>query len=375
MKKQLIFSQSVSGHYLEYIHHLYMGAIPLSDVEVIFVVPQYFSEQKKLLEWPPCDHISWELVPDEKLPWGSWLVRSYHYSRVLRDAIKKYKPDSLFLLNIMLAMPLLPFLACGKVKISGIIYGIYLYRWNDLSLIRKIAEVFWHLLLVRGPRMDRLYILNDRTAARYCNRLYHTGHFRFLPDPYMPCQIEEQDFRKNYEIPKCKKVFLHFGSFGLKKGTLLILETIISLSEEEAADNVFVFAGQVQDIIKPKFNELLAKARLRTTVMVFDGFCSYDVLANWCRACDAILIPYLLTYNSSGCIGYAAQFRKPVIATDSGLLGKLVRRYHLGIALKATTPTGLRQAFSEVDNWQSDGDSYLYDNNPDSFSKTIYSNI
>ncbi len=41
-------------------------------------------------------------------------------------------------------------------------------------------------------------------------------------------------------------------------------------------------------------------------------------------------MPYSNTAQSSGIIGYCAQFKTPVVVPNHGLLGKLVRRYSLG---------------------------------------------
>ena len=68
----------------------------------------------------------------------------------------------------------------------------------------------------------------------------------------------------------------------------------------------------------------------RVRVIVEDDFCSYERLASLCAASDLLLMPYLETAQSSGVIGYASQFGTPVLASDRGLIGKLVRRYGLG---------------------------------------------
>ena len=374
MKKILIFSHSANGHYPEYIHHLYNGVIVRPELQAVVCVPEFFKKQKQLMSWENCKRITFDYAPDEKLSWGDgkWYKRNLRFSLVLRAFVKKHKPDHIIMVDPMICMPFFPYLILGKVTVSGILYGIFLYRWQELSFPRKMAELVWHFIFGKHKKFLQVFTLNDGAAARFFNHKYRTKRFSKLPDPFLPLPDTGLDFREKYEITPEQKVFFHFGSFGKKKGTLEILKSILKLSSEEQQKYVFVFAGVIQDVIREEFYKLYSEIqRTKCKVLVFNEFCSYEFLGGWCKACDVILVPYLMAFNSSGCIGYAAQFSKPVIGPNYGLLGKLIRKNSLGICLDKVTPETLSVTYGKMKNVCSDGQKYLDENTPERFCKAL----
>ena len=59
---------------------------------------------------------------------------------------------------------------------------------------------------------------------------------------------------------------------------------------------------------------------------------------------DAILIPYQRHVGMSGLLVRAAAAKRPVVASDYGLLGALVAKYKLGITLDSTLPAQIAHA-------------------------------
>lgn len=375
MKKILIFTHSASGHHPEYLHHLYLGVVERQGIEAVFVVPLYFQEKRKLFSWPECDRISFDYIPDKEVSWGDgkWYKRNYRFTKVLKSYTLKHQPEEIFMIDPMMCMPYLAFIMPRGAKISGILYEIYQYRWKSLSFPRKIAALIWHWLLAKNNCFKTLFLLNDSTTVEYNNHTYHTNHFCYLPDPFMPLRQPAYDFRQKFRIDSNRRILFHFGSFGRKKGTLEILKSVLTLSNDEQKEYCFVFAGCIQSSIHDEFYYLsnLIKAKTTVQLFVFDEFCSYDFLAGWCAACDAILVPYLEAYNSSGCIGYAAQFMKPVVGPNYGLLGKLIKDFNLGIQIANIETEQLIEAYHKVKNAKVDGTSYLKENTVEAFCQVI----
>ena len=56
MKKILIFDVEVTGHHLEYLHHIYSLATQSNDT-YIFCLPKEFNKVKSQFEWEKCDNI------------------------------------------------------------------------------------------------------------------------------------------------------------------------------------------------------------------------------------------------------------------------------------------------------------------------------
>ena len=147
MEKLLIFSQSVTGHYLEYLHHFYCEEAKHPDKQIVIIAPRLFEERRFLLEWPEANNITFDLQPDSELSYkGHWLANSFRFNLVLRRCIKKHQPDHVFVLAFMLLMPFLPFLVPHDTKVSGILYELYIYRWRKLSFLRRYYKVLQHWL-------------------------------------------------------------------------------------------------------------------------------------------------------------------------------------------------------------------------------------
>lgn len=81
-------------------------------------------------------------------------------------------------------------------------------------------------------------------------------------------------------------------------------------------------------------------------MFVFDEFVLYLYWYNIRH--DAILIPYKNTAQSSGLLGYAAQFNKPLLAPSNGLIGKLVNEYKLGYLLDNLSPRTIADNLDKV---------------------------
>ena len=348
--RTIIFDEVLEGHHLEYLNHLYMGAINDLVNEYIFIVPRSFDSFREKMEWPVAKNITIELIEDEianKCKSKSLIYSALYKSFILRRLCKKYKADNLYLIKIMGLMPFLLFFIPSTIRIRSIVYQIYLYNEKCLSRLRLMFEKIRYNMISKSPNIDKLFILNDKESAERLNAIYKTDKFYYLPDPFPNVHAENLlDLRNDLEISNKTKIFLHFGSMEARKGTLDILKSITLL--EEKKDYCFIFAGKVHSEIKVDFYNLLDIAKKKVRVIVYDKFCTYELLYNLCYTSDAILTPYRLTSGSSGVIGYASFFGKPIIGPAEGLLGNLIQQYKLGVALSNIAPVDLKNTYDSL---------------------------
>lgn len=373
--KLLIVEPYITGHHLEYLHHLYMMSFKMPQSKFIFVLPSSFEEARSMFDWPENKNVLFDtsLPVQVRNAKHSSLIGSFkksiYYSKLTKKFFGKYSPDCLFSLDIMTLVPFLPFYI-RKVKTVGIVYDIYL-RKPDLNPRTKFASLCRFLSLSRSSIFQRVFILNDGRSADELNQIFDTKKFKYLPDPYVPIKSTNNDFRAQYGIDERSVVFAHFGSMTRRKGTLDIINVMSELSLEECSKYVFVFAGKVNDEIKAEFYEGVERNKNRVKMIIEDSFCSYDYLASLCSASNAILTPYHETCKSSGLIGYASQFRVPVIAYEGGLLGELITRYKLGTFINSNH--SMRDAFQMVAQNQvmPPPIDYCIENCVDNFTDTI----
>lgn len=371
MKKILIYFTSVTGHNIEFIHHLYMGAMK-RGVEAVFVVPATYEQQKSLFDWPSCPHIRFDLMPMAEV--GSladsiW-KKSWRFSRLLRRYMDKNGIKTAFVADLLGLMPFLPLFMPVKYAIHGLIFNIYLYRWHTRARYKSLIEASIHWLMKITPAIKRIYVGNDSAAPKYLNRLFKTEKYLYIPDPVNDIEVAFCDMREKYGVSADKKILYHFGAMGGRKGTIQILESIALLPEEEAKRYCFVFAGVVQET--KAFYDALEKVKDKCQILVFDQFCEFEFIAQWCQCCDAILMPYTQTHMSSGVIGYGAKYGKPLLGPGSGLIGKLMRRYHLGITLESISGETLSKAYAALFCQYAPQREYMKQNSTGRFCDVVY---
>ena len=146
--KKIVFDFQLDGHNLEYLHHLYVGASRDAQTEYIFSVPVEFKDECKVLEWPETSNIRFEYFDVANI----WNKKSDFSTALkicvfLRSLVKKHNADELILIWLMNVIPFIYFLMPARVKVSGIIYRLYLYTWKNASFITKFANCvkYWFI--------------------------------------------------------------------------------------------------------------------------------------------------------------------------------------------------------------------------------------
>ena len=348
----LVFDSVLSGHHLEYIHHIYLGAIQRPEIEYVFAVPENeWFQVKDNQEWPIANNISWIMLDDhlcKEICKGSLFVQSWKTSRFIKKIAVEHHVDKILLISIAPAIPFLPLILPKNIKLSGIIYKIYLRA--PKKGLRGVIDKLRYSIMAHGRSIGKVFILNDPRSTDRLNSIYKTDRFVCLPDPVPNVSKNDlQNVRSELGVSENVKIFLHFGAMDERKGTLLILRTLYGMSESELSDKLFVFAGRVGDRIKNVFYELAKLAEKHgAKIHIKDEFVTYTELNNLCHTADCILIPYLLTDLSSGALGYAAVHNTPVIGPKEGLIGELISDNDLGVCLINVDMNNLHSAMLNI---------------------------
>lgn len=377
MKRILIYDTTISGHHMEYLHHIYMATEGV-DAEFVLAIPEEFKNVKNKLEWPERNNVSFDLISRKQLTSlnGGWLFSRLKRARLCSQYVKKHKIDDIFFLELIIQFPFLPIMLPKGVKVSGILYQLIPYEWPRLSCISKIKCGLEVWSYAKNKCVIAPMILNDLSCASYYNRFFHTEKFVSIVDPAMPLNYNPQNRRSEFDMSDDDKMILHFGAMNTRKGTILLLEAASQMSKEQLNDKVFVFAGKIGSDIKDKFYSLMDSLKIRgVRIYVFDEFCSYERLADLCYSCDCIVVPYRNYSYSSGLIGYSAQFNKTVIGPSQGILGKLIRRNGLGLTFSEMTPSCIAQVLSSPNCYLRRENRYAEIENVQSFTNTIMSTI
>ena len=378
--KTLIFDQSIDGHHLEYIHHLYCEAAKKENTHFYFILNPKFNDVKHILTWPDAKNISIDFFTDKELHnfTKNGLFVSFFLSKALNHRIKKFDASSVFLLNIISFLPFIIFFVSSKIKISGIVYLIYLYRWKKANWLMKLSDVAKYLIFSKAKCFNQIFLLNDSVAPRYLNTLYKTSVFKYLPDPIFIDTASADNVttsRTDLDISEFQKVLLHFGALNDRKGTLEILKAIDSDIIKDINGYCFIFAGKVGTDIKVDFYKYYEENKHKCQILLFDEFCDYSFISSLCVISDLILMPYKVNEQSSGILNYAALHHKPVMGVDDGLLGKIIKRFNLGYVLKESNDRDIVDFLNNFKNKvNKSAYKYLKQNSISKFTKIIFKN-
>ena len=376
MKRILIYDTAIEGHRLEYIHHIYMAVADV-NAEFVFAVPESFLKLKAKMNWPERKNVSFDLIPENDIKQcsGNYLKERWNKAKLAAKYIKKNNVNEVFFIELVVLFPFLPLFLPKDVKVSGILYRLVPYEWNRLSLFTKVKDAIEMYVIGHSSSVKTPMCLNDNSCACYFNKKFNTQKYISIVDPVNPLVYNPVSRRDSINAGDDDKVILHFGSMTERKGTLVLLEAACMMKEELLKDKVFVFAGKVSSEIKEKFENYIDKLRRKARVVVYEGFCTYELLSDLCYSCDTIVVPYKNTSYSSGVIGYASLFHKTVIGPGDGLLGKLIKRNGLGLTLKNNSPVELAKVLEMEDAYLPRPNNYPDKNTLELFTNSIIETI
>jgi glycosyltransferase involved in cell wall biosynthesis len=376
VKTVLIFEHSLSGHRFEYICHIFNKAVLQPTVNFIFALPKLPLELRSVINFEGYQNIELIVIGDTPKSAGLFLS-SLRMTKSIRNIVKKHKVTDVFLPSFTSFLPFIGIML-NNVSISGIIYTMYLYEWKEKTWIIKMKNVLIYTILARRKIFKNIYLLNDTISVRYINKIYRTNKFSFLPDPFHNMSDDNlSSIRGELDINDDVQVFLHFGALSERKGTLEILKGIKLMDERSLENKCFIFAGKVVESIKTEFYSLLSEVTERTQILCFDKFCDYSFISALCVSSDYLLMPYKVTTQSSGVIGYAAKYNIPVIAPRENLIGRLVRQYELGYTITLPDAYYIANFLNDIGSIKHKDISktYLKANSIESFKDVIMTNI
>lgn len=368
MRTVLIYDLRTEGHHIEYLHHLYLGALKHPENRYVFAVGSDFKDRSTDFQWDKSDNVSFHFY-ENKEGNGNVIAKAWRMSQQLKSVAKETKPDRIFLSTLMNFMPFLPFVV-GKSRVSGIIYSIYLHELERMSFVGKILNKLKYNILSNNKHIEDIFILNDSASVSKLNEIWETDKFRFLTDPYIPFNDEDIcDVRAELGVEDGRSMILHLGSLEMRKGTLDVLDMIKRTPAIDGNKYCVVFAGRLDNEIKDSFYKTINELNTSVQVILKIGFLPYSMMGSLVKTADKVLLPYRMVSASSGIIGYCAQFKTPVYVPAKGLIGKLVEEYKIGLCLdKFNNINDLRDVVIDDCN-------YCESHTVDDFIDDIYSKI
>jgi glycosyltransferase involved in cell wall biosynthesis len=196
-------------------------------------------------------------------------------------------------------------------------------------------------------------LMGDPLGPEFYRRTFRSDKYHFLPEPFSrtPPTI---DPRKTLGLPKDRRLLLFIGGTEKRKGIcemLSALDIVLRGHARLRTEIAFVLAGRVISETKNEIATSIAGLRSSfpdISISVHDRFLTDQEYVDFIAAADLICIPYINTIGTSGVLAHAASAARPVLSTDFGITGELVRRYRLGITCDPTESGALQKGILEA---------------------------
>jgi glycosyltransferase involved in cell wall biosynthesis len=347
--KKLFYNLRLTGHHSEYVGHL-VDYLYLNKDEnsYIFILHPDFSKRFPVIadKARQITNVTWILATSDEyknIGTGGMLKKTFSEYKLMHKYAVAYGVDFVCLLYFNTFQ-----LACAfyrpSYKISGILF-LQFFRMEKSGLKGKIKYYRKYLTTLGyslNAKISSVFILNDRKGCEYLNNEFRTGIFKMLPDPIPELEpLNGFNIYEHYNIEPGRKIFLHIGGLGDRKGTFEIIDAAKSISDENQPDVAILLVGNAankitEEAMLKKINEATDSTKVQ---VVWDNqFVSNSMMKSIFEQCSVVLIPYKNTEASSGILGHAVAANKYVIATGKGLIKELIQENDFGVLIDSITP-------------------------------------
>jgi glycosyltransferase involved in cell wall biosynthesis len=185
-------------------------------------------------------------------------------------------------------------------------------------------------------------------------RMAGPAHVEALCDPiksYVISQEARAAFRKKHGIPTDKKVYLNFGFLDDRKGIEVFLKACGQLPPSEHAHMCLVLAGPIAPAYLPQIEKAIAQVPTLQVITLF-GYLPAQEVQICFELADVALMLYQGHFGMSSVLVRAAMAGKPMLGTDLGMIGDLIRSRSLGMEVDATDYLVVGNALRQI---QTDG--------------------
>jgi glycosyltransferase involved in cell wall biosynthesis len=224
------------------------------------------------------------------------------------------------------------------------------FTWKEQ--LQGMRERLFISRLIKHPQLKTLFCL-DPFAVDAMNRLY-PRKVVYLPDPVEQgdrSSLNLQDWRTRLGIGADRKIFLSFGRLAdERKGIAQLMEAVSLLSPELCQQLCLLFVGEPDPAGIERMETWFAPVRQSLPVQIVTqyGYVPESEVAAYFYLSDAVLAPYQKHVGMSGILLQAAVAQKPVLSSNYGLMGAMVNRHCLGLAVDAAVPQAIALGLTQL---------------------------
>ncbi len=222
------------------------------------------------------------------------------------------------------------------------------HTWQGVTLnLQEQVRAFRKKLLLtqvlRLKKLERLYCL-DEIAVNYISENFRTrASIRHIADSfaiYDHSPTRQAELRAQLGIEPDRQVFCLLGVLDKRKGVKELLQCLPLVDVDAAQEMCILLAGRVQDSQREEIESLVINGQrtLGMQIILHNQYVPDHDVQHFYDLADVILATYQKHMGSSSALIRAALAEKPVLSSDYGLMGQLVQRRRLGLAVDTTRP-------------------------------------
>lgn len=365
----MLFDLSVRGHHPIYIQHLikYWRNCELSGQLNIVVSPRFLVEHSDVVDFACSydrDNIKFiAITAEEEALLNSRKSRFKRVSRnfqewqILCNYAEKLQASHCLVMYFDTCELPLTLGVKSPCSFSGIYfrptfhYGeLTNYKPSWKERFQQWRERLFLSRILRHPKLENLFCL-DVFAVKHLDKFNTHVKAIPLPDPieirtYYELQVN--NLKQDLEIEANRKIFLLFGALTTRKGVERLLDAIAALPPDLCQQMCLLLVGEsnIQVQIDAQINAICQSKSIQI-ITRYEFVPEQDVQAYF-QIADIVLAPYQRHVGMSGILLQAAAAQKPVLSSDYGLMGEIVRRYQLGLTVDSTIPIEIAKGLTHL---------------------------
>jgi glycosyltransferase involved in cell wall biosynthesis len=402
----MLFSPWCYGHYPNYLRHLirYWCQWQLPGTLSIVVSPAFIHEHADIValtmgvNLDDRDRVKFVTMTEGEQSeleskTSGWSRAFQQYQLVAKYASQLKATQVLYMYFDSCQLPLaigfkLPCAYSGIYFRPTFHYSLLLnYAPNWQERLQQLRERIFLSRLLTHPQIKTLFCI-DPTAVDAINQLSKEFKVVGLADPI---EIEEYardrvvQFKQHLGIEPDRRVFLSFGRLtDPRKGVIQLIKAVSLLSPELCGKICLLFVGEPDGVGAEMLQSWLTpiSQNLSVQIVTCHGYIPESDVQLYFQVADTILAPYQKHVGMSGILLLAAAAQKPVLSSSYGLMGEVVRRYGLGLAVDSTNPAEIAQGLTRFLLESSDELSertkmktFAAANSAEQFARIIFQNI
>lgn len=227
----------------------------------------------------------------------------------------------------------------------------YLHHFN-YSILKKLFGLYEKLIF---EYCDKIVVHTEEHKHETINKYdVKSNRIEVIPHPVMttcmvtPVQIKNT--MNKYELNNNMKIVTYFGFIRPSKGVEYLIGSFLEVLRKRD-DIILLIAGATPKIWSEYLAKLkeIAKANKTEKYVKFTGYVPDEDMPVIFSISKIIVLPYL-HITQSGVLHQAIAYGKPVITTDMGGVGEIVKRYNIGCVVPQRDSKAIADAIMDMLN-------------------------